>query len=67
VREQALRVEFFDVGAVVHFLKKVLWTVPGFTVDGYTEPLARMRRHIQGYGSFVSHSQRFFIEARRLV
>ena len=34
LREQALRVEFYDVGAVVHFLRKVPWTVPGFTVDG---------------------------------
>jgi hypothetical protein len=34
LREQALRVEFFDVGAVVYFLRKVLWTVPGFTVAG---------------------------------
>jgi SAM-dependent methyltransferase len=64
VREQALRVEFFDVAAVVHFLKKVLWTVPGFTVAGYREQLARMHEHIQANGSFVSHSQRFLIEAR---
>ncbi len=37
VREQALRVEFFDVGAVVYFLPKVLWTVPGFAVEGYAD------------------------------
>jgi SAM-dependent methyltransferase len=64
LREQALRVEFFDVAAVAHFLKKVLWTVPGFTVAGYREPLARMHDHIQASGSFVCHSQRFLIEAR---
>jgi SAM-dependent methyltransferase len=65
VREQALRVEFFDVAAVVHFLRKVLWTVPGFTAAGYAEPLARMHEHIQATGSFVSHAQRFLIEARK--
>jgi SAM-dependent methyltransferase len=65
LREQALRVEFFDVAAVVHFLKKVPWTVPGFTVAGYAEPLARMHEHIQATGSFVCHSQRFLIEARK--
>ena len=64
-REQALRVEFFDVGAVVYFLRKVLWTVPGFTVDGYREELARLHEHIQSRGSFVSHAQRFLIEARK--
>jgi SAM-dependent methyltransferase len=67
IREQALRVEFFDVAAVVYFLKKVLWTVPGFTVAGYAEPLARMHEHIQRHGSFVSHSQRFLVEAQRTI
>ena len=65
LREQALRVEFYDVGAVVYFLRKVLWTVPGFTVDGYRGQLARLHEHIQSRGSFVSHAQRFLIEARK--
>jgi hypothetical protein len=65
LRKATLRVEFFDVAAVVHFLKKVLWTVPGFTVAGYQEPLRRMHEHIETFGSFVSHSQRFLIEARK--
>jgi SAM-dependent methyltransferase len=65
LQEQALRVEFFDVAAVVHFLRKVLWTVPGFTVAGYSEPLARMHEHIKANGAFVCHSQRFLIEARK--
>ena len=64
-RAQSLRVEFFDVAAVVHFLKKVLWTVPGFTVADYAEPLARMHEHIREHGSFVCYSQRFLIEARK--
>jgi SAM-dependent methyltransferase len=65
LREQALRVEFYDVGAVVHFLRKVLWTVPGFTVDGYRDQLARMHERIRAQGPFVSHAQRFLIEARK--
>jgi SAM-dependent methyltransferase len=65
LREQALRVEFFDVGAVVYFLRKVLWTVPGFTVTGYAEPIARMHAHIVEHGSFVCYAQRFLIEARK--
>jgi SAM-dependent methyltransferase len=65
LREQALRVVFYDVGAVVHFLRKVPWTVPGFTVDSYAEQLARMHRRIRARGPFVSHAQRFLIEARR--
>ena len=65
LREQALRVEFFDVGAVVYFLRKVLWTVPGFTVPGYAGPIARMHAHIGEHGSFVCHAQRFLIEVRK--
>jgi SAM-dependent methyltransferase len=65
VREQALRVEFFDVGAVVYFLRKVLWTVPGFTAQGYAERLERMHAHIQANGSFACSAQRFLIEARK--
>jgi hypothetical protein len=65
LREQALRVEFHDVGAVVHFLRKVPWTVPGFTVVGYADQLARMHRRIRSRGPFVSHAQRFLIEARK--
>jgi SAM-dependent methyltransferase len=65
LREQALRVTFSDVGAVVYFLRKVLWTVPGFTVDGYRDQLARMHERIQSDGLFVCHSQRRLIEARK--
>ncbi|MFS8100577.1 class I SAM-dependent methyltransferase [Lentzea alba] len=59
----ALKVQFFDVGAVVHFLRKVLWTVPGFTVEGYRDRLLDMHEHIQEHGRFESTSQRFLIEA----
>ncbi|USX52683.1 class I SAM-dependent methyltransferase [Lentzea sp. HUAS12] len=60
-----LRVEFFDVGAVVHFLRKVLWTVPGFTVERYRDRLLDLHAHIQEHGAFVSTSTRFLVEARK--
>ncbi len=65
LREQRLRLEFFDVGAVVYFLRKVVWTVPGFTARGYAEPIARMHAHIGEHGSFACHATRFLIEARK--
>jgi SAM-dependent methyltransferase len=65
LREQALRTVFNDVGAVVYFLRKVLWTVPGFTVDAYQQQLRRMHERIQAEGPFVAHAQRFLIEARK--
>lgn len=64
-REQALRTVFIDVGAVVYFLRKVLWTVPGFTVEDCRGRLARLHDRIQSEGPCVAHAQRFLIEARR--
>jgi SAM-dependent methyltransferase len=61
----ALRVEFFDVAAVVHFLRKVPWTVPGFTPDDFGVELRRMHEVIQREGTFVSIAQRLLVEARR--
>ena len=65
LREQVLRTVFSDVGAVVYFLRKVLWTVPGFTVAGYRDPLRRLHEKIQAEGPFVAHARRFLIEARK--
>jgi SAM-dependent methyltransferase len=66
LRQETLRTVFNDVGAVIYFLRKVPWTVPGFSVDGYKSQLARMYGHIQREGPFVAHSQRFLIEAKRV-
>jgi SAM-dependent methyltransferase len=65
LRQATLRTEFHDVGAVVHFLRKVIWIVPGFTVDRYRNRLAALHDQIGTEGSFVAHAQRFLIEARR--
>jgi SAM-dependent methyltransferase len=64
LRAQSLRVEFFDVGAVVYFLRKVVWAVPDFGVERYEDRLAELHRIIVRDGSFVSHAQRFLIEAK---
>lgn len=65
LRTAALRMGFCDVAAVIVFLRKVIWTVPGFTVDAYRPQLAGMHERIQAGGPFVAHSQRFLIEARK--
>jgi SAM-dependent methyltransferase len=65
LRHEALRTVFNDIGAVVHFLRKVIWIVPGFTVDIYRRQLAELHHRIQAEGPFVAHSQRFLIEARK--
>jgi SAM-dependent methyltransferase len=65
LRTAALEMRFYDVAAVIVFLRKVIWIVPGFTVDRYRPQLAGLHRRIQADGSFTAHSQRFLIEARK--
>jgi SAM-dependent methyltransferase len=65
LREAALRVAFFDVGAVVYFLRKVLWTVPDFTPEAYGPQLGRLHQHIEEEGPFVATGRRLLVEARR--
>jgi SAM-dependent methyltransferase len=65
LRQEALRMEFYDIAAVVHFLRKVIWIVPGFTVDAYRDRLAELHDFIERHGPFVAYSQRFLIEARK--
>ncbi|MBC2878951.1 MULTISPECIES: class I SAM-dependent methyltransferase [Streptomyces] len=65
VRSERLRMEFFDVGAVVYFLRKVIWTVPGFTVDLYRDRLRALDERIRAEGPFVAHSSRVLFEARK--
>jgi len=65
VRLERLRMEFFDIGAVIYFLRKVIWTVPGFTVERYRLQLEALHARIQAEGPFVAHSTRVLIEARK--
>lgn len=65
LRHERLRTEFNDVAAVVHFLRKVIWIVPGFTVERYRDELAALHRRIQAEGPFVAYATRFLIEAHK--
>ncbi len=65
LRSESLLVEFFDVGAVVYFLRKVIWIVPDFTVEKYRDRLVDLHRLIEREGRFVAHSRRLLVEARK--
>ncbi|MBD0422920.1 class I SAM-dependent methyltransferase [Streptomyces sp. TRM S81-3] len=65
LRAERLRMEFHDVGAVVHFLRKVVWMVPGFTVEAYEPRLRALHERIEAEGPFVAHSARQLVEARK--
>ena len=65
VRHESLEVRFDDIAAVVVFLRKVIWTVPDFSVSRYRSRLAELHEQIQRDGPFVSHSQRLLVQARK--
>ncbi len=66
LRYERLRMEFFDIGAVIYFLRKVIWMVPGFTVAEYRARLRELHERIETEGPFIAHSTRFLIEARKV-
>jgi hypothetical protein len=65
LRFEKLRTEFFDIGAVVYFLRKVIWMVPGFTVEQYRDRLRELHEQIRAQGPFVATTTRYLIEARK--
>ncbi|MFD8971284.1 MULTISPECIES: class I SAM-dependent methyltransferase [Streptomyces] len=65
LRSEFLHTEFLDVGAVVYFLRKVIWMVPGFTVDQYRDRLRELHEQIEREGPFVARTARFLIEAHK--
>jgi len=65
LRSERLRTEFNDVGAVVYFLRLVIWIVPGFSVDGFRDRLLALHQQIEHEGPFVAYATRFLIRATK--
>jgi SAM-dependent methyltransferase len=65
LRYEELRTEFYDIGAVIYFLRKVIWIVPGFTVDAHRDRLRILHERIEAEGPFRATTTRYLIEARK--
>ncbi|KOG32958.1 class I SAM-dependent methyltransferase [Streptomyces resistomycificus] len=65
LRAERLRMEFHDIAAVVHFLRKVVWMVPGFTVEAYEPRLRALHEQIESEGPFVAYSSRHLFDVRK--
>jgi SAM-dependent methyltransferase len=65
LRSERPRCVFNDIGAVVYFLRLVIWIVPDFTVDTYRDRLLALHERIERDGPFRAHSARFLIEATK--
>jgi SAM-dependent methyltransferase len=59
-------VRFFDVGALVYYLRAIPWIVPDFDADADRESLYRIDDIIRADGWFGVASYRFLIEARTM-
>nr|BBX77255.1 hypothetical protein MFLOJ_10420 [Mycobacterium florentinum] len=65
MRPERLRQEYFDIGAVVYVLRKVIWWVPDFTVERYLDRLRELHERIAADGPFVAHATRVLVRARK--
>jgi SAM-dependent methyltransferase len=64
-KEERPVTRFFDVGALIYYLKAVPWQVEGFSVEKYFARLVEMHSRIQRDGYFDAHYHRFLIIAKK--
>ncbi|NNG41060.1 methyltransferase domain-containing protein [Flexivirga sp. ID2601S] len=65
IRSASCRMEFFDIGAVVWTLRKLVWWVPDFTSTRYDATLRELDALIRRDGRFVAHSTRLLVRAHK--
>lgn len=56
---------FYDVGAIVYYLKVVPWQVPDFSLERYLDKLVEIHDTIQAHGYIDVHYHRFLIVAQK--
>jgi SAM-dependent methyltransferase len=64
-KEERPITRFFDVGALIYYLKAVPWQVEDFTIEKYFDRLMGMHKKIQRDGYFDAHYHRFLIVAQK--
>ena len=65
-KDDISRTRFYDVGAIVYYLKAISWQIPDFSVEKYFDRLAALQDIInqQGYIDLTKH--RFLIIAKKV-
>lgn len=64
-KEAFPKTRFYDVGAIVYYLKAISWQIPDFSVDSYFQRLKALHRIIEKDDYFEVASHRFLILARK--
>jgi SAM-dependent methyltransferase len=62
-REETPQEVFYDVGAVVYYLRIISWQIADFCVEKYREKLQAVHALIQREGKLVTHGHRILVEA----
>lgn len=60
-------VRFYDIGAIVYFLKAVPWQVPDFSIERYFDKLLAIRDMVQAHGHIDVHKHRFLLVAQKVI
>lgn len=63
-REDHPITRFFDVGAIVYYLKAIPWQIPDFSVEGYFDKLVEIHTYIEQRGYIDFHMDYFLIIAK---
>ncbi|QTC42655.1 methyltransferase domain-containing protein [Bacillus sp. V3] len=55
---------FYDIGALVYYLKAIPWQVPDFSIERYKDALYSIHETIQSVGFFEVKTHRFVMKAK---
>lgn len=64
-REAVMPNRFYDIGALVYYLKAIPWQIPDFSVARYRDALLRLHEQIQANGYLEYQGARFLLIAHR--
>jgi SAM-dependent methyltransferase len=56
---------FYDIGALVYYLKAIPWQIPDFKSEDYRDELYKVHKLIQSKGYFDVKQHRFLLKARK--
>lgn len=56
---------FYDIGAVIYYLKAIPWQIPNFSIDRYRNDLYRLHKNIENSGFIDMPSHRFILHAAK--
>ncbi|MFE0304413.1 methyltransferase domain-containing protein [Bacillus altitudinis] len=57
---------FYDIGALVYYLKAIPWQVPGFEISNFKDELYTIHKTIEQKGYFDAKQHRFMILAKAI-